>query len=176
MPLAIIAIVVAAIISVYVTTYNYGNRAENKIVAEYTNMENILAQYSLQIGEAAQVPGMQTADLVSIFTGTLEARYGADGSQAAFQWLQEQNPQLDQSTYVRIQTLIEGGRNRFENSQTRFIDTKRVYQTNLGYLWTGFWLGAAGYPKINLDDYVIISSSHARDTFETKVDQGIELR
>lgn len=160
----------------YVAHYNYGNRAENTIKAEYTNMENILASYSQQIAEAAQIPSMQAEDLQKIFTNTLEARYGENGSQAAFQWLQEQNPQLDQSTYLKIQQMIEAGRNKFENAQTKFIDTKRQYETNLGYLWKGFWLSAAGYPKIDLDDYVIISSGHAQEAFETKVDNGLKLR
>lgn len=160
----------------FVSSYNYGNRAEKTIDAEYTNMENILAQYSLQIAEAAQIPKMQSDDLVRIFTNTLPARYGENGSQAAFQWLQEQNPQLDQSTYLKLQTMIEAGRNKFENAQTRFIDTKRVYETNLGYLWRGMWLSVSGYPKINLDDYQIISSDHARTAFENKVDSGLLLR
>lgn len=170
-------VLIAGICAVaYISNYNYGNRAEKTIVAEYSNMENILAQYSLQISEAAQIPKMQADDLARIFTNTLPARYGENGSQAAFQWLQEQNPQLDQATYLKLQTLIEAGRNKFENAQTRFIDTKRVYETNLGYLWKGFWLSAAGYPVIDLDEYVIISSEHAQESFKTKVDSGLKLR
>lgn len=175
-PMAFFFMIAAVGVVSYIKYYNYGNRAENTIKAEYTNMENILAQYGLQIAEAAQIPTMQADDLTRIFTGTLEARYGTNGSQAAFQWLQEQNPQLDQSTYARIQVMIESGRNRFENAQTKFIDTKRVYETNLGYLWSGFWLGVAGYPKIDMDDYVIISSGRAQNAFETKVEEPINLR
>lgn len=175
-PLAIAMMLGLVAVFSYIKYYNYGNQAENVIKAEYTNMENILAQYGLQIAEAAQIPSMQADDLTRIFTNTLDARYGSEGSQAAFQWLQEQNPNLDQSTYARIQTMIEAGRNRFENAQTKFIDTKRVYETNLGYLWTGFWLGVAGYPKIDLDDYVIISSGRAQNAFETKVEEPIQLR
>lgn len=175
-PFVLMVMVAVIAIVAYVSNYNYGNRAEQTIKAEYTNMENILAQYSLQIGEAAQIPNMQADDLQRIFTNTLDARYGSDGSQAAFQWIQEQNPNLDQSTYLKIQQLIEAGRNRFENAQTKFIDTKRVYETNLGYLWKGFWLRTAGYPTLNLADYAIISSSHAQQAFETKVDTPIQLR
>lgn len=173
--LPILLVVMVAVPS-YIINYNYGNRVENVIKAEYSNMENILATYSQQIAEAAQIPSMQTEDLRAIFTDTLSARYGEGGSQAAFQWLQEQNPQLDQSTYLKIQQMIEAGRNKFENAQTKFIDVKKGYETNLGYLWKGYWLRLAGYPKIDLDDYVIISSGHAREAFETKVDNGLKLR
>lgn len=171
----ILVMAVTAVVT-YVTNYNYGNRMENVIKAEYSNMENILATYSQQVAEAAQIPSMQTEDLRAIFTDTLAARYGEGGSQAAFQWLREQNPQLDQSTYLKIQQMIEAGRNKFQNAQTKFIDTKKIYETDLGYLWKGFWLQLAGYPKIDLDYYVIISSGHAQNAFETKVDDGIKLR
>lgn len=173
----VVFLLLAAIsVTSFVSNYNYGNRAEQTIVSEYENMENILAQYSLKISEAAQIPSMQTDDLVKIFSNTLPARYGENGSQAAFQWLQEQNPQLNQETYLKLQTLIEAGRNKFENAQTKFIDTKRVYNTNLGYLWKGFWLSVAGYPRIDLDDFNIISSDHAKSTFESGVDTGLKLR
>jgi len=160
----------------YITNHNYGNRAEQTIVAEHKNLKNILGQYSLKISEAAQIPKMQSDDLVKIFTRTLPARYGKDGSQAAFQWIQEQNPALDQTSYTKIQQLIEAGRNKFENSQTKFIDTKRVYKTALGYFWKGLWLKIAGYPKINLDDYTIVTSQYAEDSFETGIDKGLKLR
>ena len=174
--LVVLGVLAAICIGSYVTNYNYGNRAEKTITAEYENLQNVLGQYSLRIAEAAQIPSMQTDDLARLFTGALEARYGEGGSDAAFQWLQEQNPNLDQSTYLKVQTMIEAGRNKFENHQTKFIDTKRAYETNLGYLWKGTWLSIAGYPKIELDDYQIVKSQHAVDTFESGIDQGLQLR
>lgn len=178
---AIIALVVVlvfggTVVGSYVTNYNYGNSAEKTIVAEYENLQNVLSQYSLKIKEAAQIPGMQTEDLQKLFTNSLDARYGSNGSQASMQWIKEQNPNLDQSTYVQLQRMMEAGRNKFESHQTKFIDTKRTYETNLGFLWKGMWLGVAGYPKINLDDYTIIVSQHAKKTFETGVDEGLKLR
>lgn len=180
MTLAIIGAIIVSIIVVfagsYISNFNYGNEAERTIEAEYENLQNVLGQYSLKIKEAAQIPSLQTEDLATLFTGALDARYGSDGSQAGFQWLKEQNPNLDQSTYVQIQRMIEAGRNKFENHQTKFLDTKRQYETNLGYLWKGMWLRVAGYPTINLDEYEIVTSQHAREAFETGVDEGLQLR
>jgi hypothetical protein len=162
----------------YVSAYNYGNEAEKSIKAEYANLSNVLGNYTTSIKEAGQIPAMQTEDLERLFTGSLEARYGADGSQAAMQWIREQNPNLDQSTYLKIQQMIEAGRNKFENHQQRFLDTLRVYETNRGYLWTGFWLRVAGYPTQEFvdADYKIVTSSHARESFETGIDDGVQLR
>lgn len=173
--LGIIGVIVLVTVGSYVSNYNYGNTAEKEIVAQYDNMRNILAQYSLKVAEAAQVPAMQREDVKKITREAMTGRYGAEGSKAVFQWIQEQNPQINSEVYTQIQRLIEAGRNKFENAQTKFIDTKRTYETNLGYLWKGFWLRMAGYPKLKLDDYAIISSDHANEAFETKVDKGLQL-
>jgi len=175
--LGVLAVVLLVIIGSYVSNYNYGNEAEKGIKAGYSNMENILAQYSLKVKEVAQVPGMMTDDLKEVISAGMTGRYGEDGSKAVFQWIKEAYPgKVDPSIYKQIQQVMEAGRNKFENEQTKFIDVKRAYETNLGYLWKGFWLRMAGYPTINLDDYKIISSGHARDTFETGIDEGIQLR
>ena len=159
------------------TNYNYGNKAEKVIAAEYKNMENILAQYSLKVVEAAQVPGMKKEDLKEVMRDAMTGRYGPNGSKAAFQWIKENYPgQVTDDLYVQIQQIMESGRNKFENAQTKFIDTKRVYETNLGYLWKGTWLSIAGYPKIDLESFKIISSEHAVDAFETGIDKGIKLK
>lgn len=175
--IGVLLVIVAVGVGSYISNYNYGNMAEKQIQAEYTNMENILAQYSLKVKEVAQVPDMMADDLARVSREAMTGRYGADGSKAMFQWIQENYPgQLDASVYKQIQQVIEAGRNKFENAQTKFIDTKRVYETNLGYFWKGLWLRIAGYPKINLEDYKIISSGHAQKAFETGVDEVIQLR
>jgi len=175
--IGVLGVMIAVAVGSYVSNYNYGNEAENVIKAEYKNMENILAQYSLKVVEVAQVPGMMRDDLSQVVREAMSGRYGSDGSKATFQWIQENYPgQVDASLYKQIQQVMEAGRNKFENAQTLFIDTKRQYETNLGYLWKGFWLRVAGYPKINLDEYKIITSGHAQEAFETGVDQAIQLR
>lgn len=170
-------VVIGVLVGSFVSNYNYGNRAEQTIKAEYKNMENILAQYSLKVSEAAQIPGMKTDDLKAVTRDAMTGRYGSGGSKATFQWIKENYPgQVTDALYSKIGNIIEAGRNKFENTQTKFIDTKRAYETNLGYLWKGMWLNVAGYPKINLDDYKIISSEHAQESFKTGVDKGLKLR
>lgn len=164
---AVIATVVVFAIMQYVSAANYGVQAENGIKAEWENNENILAGYSQKIREAAQIPTMQRDDLVKIFTGTLGARYGANGSQASMQWIKEQNPNLDQKTYIKLQQIIEAGRDEFKNAQTKLIDKKRQYENQLGFVWRGFWLKLAGYPKIDLSKYKIITNEYASEAFRT---------
>lgn len=160
----------------YIKYANMGARMENTIKAEYEDMQNILGQYAPKIRDALGVTELQTDAVLKVFTGANESRYGKGGSNATFQWIKEQNPNLDQTTFVKVQQLIEAGRNKFENAQTKFIDTKRAYRTQLDYVWSGLWMSIAGYPKIDLDKYKIVKSSHATKAFETGIDDGLQLK
>lgn len=166
----------AVTVGSYVSAANYGNRAERGIEAAWENNENILAQYTNTIGEMAQIPAMQRDDLKELYASTMTGRYGPEGSKAMFQWIKEQNPQLDSSVYIKIQSAIESGRKDFEVAQTNLIDQKRAYNTELGTVWRGFWLRMAGYPKIDLDKYKAISNDKARVAFENGIENGLTLR
>jgi len=161
----------------YVSAYNYGNKMENQLVAVQQDNKNILAQYGQKVMEVAQVPTMYRDDLVKVTSAAIQGRYGADGSKATFQWLKEQNPNLDASLYKQIQQVIEAGRDNFENGQRGQIDLLRQYNTQLGSFWGGMWLKMAGYPKVNLADFAIVSTGRADDAFKNHKEDGpIQLR
>lgn len=175
--LGVFGVMVAIVVGSYVSAYNYGNSAENELKAIKENNQNILAQYTQKVQEAAQVPGMMKDDVKEVVTAALSGRYGADGSKAVFQWIQEQNPTVDAQLYRKIQQIIEAGRDEFKMSQTRLIDAKRAYSTNLGSLWKGMWMRIAGYPKINLDDFKAVTNDYAEKAFATGKEEGpIKLR
>lgn len=159
----------------YVSAYNTGNRLEQSLKATYENNRNILAQYGNKIAEAAQVPAMQRDDLTAVVTAALEGRYGDDGSRAVFQFIQEQNPQIDSTVYIQLQRMIEAGRNEFTAAQTKLTDQKRVYETALGSFWQGTWMSVAGYPKINLEEFKIVSTARADEAFETGIEEPLQL-
>lgn len=160
----------------YISAYNTGNRMERAIVATDENNRNILAQYGNRVAEAAQVPSMQRDDLTTVVTAALEGRYGDDGSRAVFQWIQEQNPTVDPTVYVQLQRMIESGRIEFATAQTKLVDQKRIYETALGSFWQGTWMSVAGYPKIDLAEYQIVSTARADAAFETGVEEPMQLR
>lgn len=177
--ISIIAVIVAigAILGLsYVSAYNAGNRMEAGIKATYENNQNILAQYSNAVAEAAQVPAMQRDDLSKVITDALNARYGENGAQAVFQAIQEQNPQIDSAVYTKIQQIIQAGRKDFETGQTRLVDQKRIYETALGSFWKGTWMRVAGYPKIDLSDYAVVTNARTDEAFSTKREEAIQLR
>jgi len=161
---------------------NYGNAAQVRIHTMYQNNENIFAQYGQKVAEAVGVTAIAKADMADLLSGSLEARYGTGGSQATLMAVTEAFPGLDQGIYAQVQRIIESGRNDFTVAQTQLIDAKRSYVTALGSFPKGKFLSMMGYPSINIgyplgteDDYPIVSTTRAADTFESGVEVGNAL-
>lgn len=163
---------VAVVVGSYVVAYDSGNTAEQGIIAAYDNNNNILSNYSQRILEMAQVPAAYTDAVSKVTKEAIQGRYGAEGSKAIFQSIQEQNPTVDPSLFKQIQQAIEAGRTEFRTGQTVLIDKRRAYQTSLGSLWTGTFLSFAGYPKIDLAQYKPISNDYANDAFANGKEKG----
>lgn len=175
--LGVIGSFVLFVVVSFVSSYNYAIEAERGIVAQYDDMQSILGQYTIKISEMAQVPEMKTDDLSRIVDEAMRGRYGDNGSRGVFQWIQENYPgQVTDDLYIQIQQVMEADRNKFSNSQKQMIDKRELYNTNLGYLWRGFLLKVAGYPKIDMTKFAIISSEHAKEAFDKKIDKPVILR
>lgn len=163
----------------YISGNNNAARMEKGIEAAYKDNQNILANYGQKIQEAAQVPSMQAEDFAKVYKAAIEGRYGADGSKATFQWLKEQNPNLDTKVYTKLQQLIESGRNQYQAGQTTLLDKCRVYETSQEYFWSGMWMRIAGWPK-NPDLKKVctpIVTERAAKAYETGKENGpIKLR
>lgn len=171
-----LVVAVLVIASSWVSYSNLGNSYEQRLEAKWQDNQNVLGQYTIRVAEMAQVPEMYRDDLKEVIAATFEGRYGADGSRATFQWIQEQNLQFDSSMYNRLQQTMEAGRLEFANRQTELIDIKRAYNTDLGNVWSGMWLKFAGYPKVDLDKYKPVVAAGTAETFRSGVDAGVTLR
>ena len=180
----VIAVVVVAALFVvlgigafgtYVSYANYGNRTEKALLAKVDDNQNIYANGTQKIMEIAQVPQMYKNDLKEVFTAAIQGRYGADGSKATFQWLKEQNPNLDASLYKKIQQVMEQFRNEFQQGQKEMLDMRRSYETALDNVWGGFWLARAGYPKVDMKKFDIVTTDKAAETFRTHRDSGVNI-
>ena len=157
-------------------------RIENNIVTAYDESKNVHSNYVLRIQEMAQVPKMATKQLSEIVKASNEGRYGADGSKAVFQFLKEQNPNIDQSLFTNIQKEMVGGRLDFQSKITRVIDNKKVAYNMLDDTVGGFILkDILGMPRKNIgydggkDDYPVIMSETSVETFKTGVDKGVNI-
>lgn len=171
---AFIALIGIAV-SIYASYANLGNRSEQNLIAAQTDAKNVLAQYGQKALESVQVPDMYADKLKEIVIGSLEARYGEGGSAAVTQVLTEANINLDATMFNQLMRIIEAGRNDFQAAQQRQIDIRRQYQTELGNFFSGFMLKLAGYPKVDLKDFDIVSTARADDAYKTKQEATLEL-
>lgn len=160
----------------YVSNFNRAVDLESQIVAQYEDARNTMSNYTLKLQEMIQVTDIYKDDLREIVEATFTGRYGDNGSQAMFQWIQEQNLQLDPSLYKNIQVTMDAGRTEFQNKQTLLLDTRRIYQKELNSFLSGFFMRLAGKPDIDLDKYNIIVDQSTQTKFETGVDSAVKLR
>ncbi len=175
--LGIVGLFVGAFVIAYVSANNTGNRMERGIEGSHEQGRNVLGQYAPRLREALGVTKIQASAVADVITKANEARYGKEGSDATVQWIQEQNPSLDQSNYRRVIDLIEAGRNDFQRAQQDKIDRLRDYKTALGNMPGSFFLSMAGYPTPGfLDKYEkIVVSGHTDEAFTTGRDDGVNL-
>lgn len=173
-----VTLVVAAI-GMYYTNHNLAVDNETSIVAEYDNARNVLSNTTTRVMEMNQIPSNYRDDLMQIIEATFEGRYGENGSQATWQWLQEQNIPLNDALYANVQASIEAGRNEFRNAQQRLIDRRRVYLAQLErdlLFSSGWWMSMAGFPNIDLDKYNIIIEGSVQNRFDNQQDEILNLR
>jgi len=178
---ALIALIVLLLIifSVVGVFWNYANKAvdfEADISRFDKNSQNTLSNYTLKLKEAAQIPDMYFEDLKILVNDTFSGRYGADGSQAAFQWIQERNIPLDSQIYRDLTILISSGRDEFKLSQDRKIEICTDYEKLYTRPVSKFILDIMNYPNSKVMDMCkIVLDVQTIETFKTGIAEPIKI-
>ncbi len=169
------AVFVMAVIGFF-NFQNIANQFEINIKAQYSQNKNNYDNGYKEVLEKAQVPDMYTEQLQNLYKTAMDARYGAEGSKALFQFIKEQNPTMDPDLFRQIQQSIESFRKRFEAEQKTLVSKKQAYATYLQATYAGrFYNMFGGYPKIDLTMYDIVTSEKTEHDFNTKKAEPLKL-
>lgn len=175
---AVVALLLIFGIGSFISSNNKAVTFEQNIIAADSQSQNVLGQYAPKLTEALGVAKLQTAAVRDVISGANETRYGKEGSAATIQWINEQNPNLDQSGYRRIIEMVEAGRNDFQLAQQRKIDMIRTYRTELGLFPGNLFYGILGKPSPGFFEKYgeIVISNHAAGAFATHRDDGVKIQ
>lgn len=171
-----IVLIGAVVVGTYTSAHDSAVQAETTINKLNKDSENVLSTVTLTIQETAGVTQMYAGDLKDTLKATFEGRYGPNGSQAAMQWIKEQNPTLDSKLYLKIQDVIEGGRKEFQIAQSRKLEACGTYENMRGYLWRGMLLSFAGFPKADIvKSCQVVSDAKTQLAFDTGKQEVIKF-
>jgi len=110
------------LLMVFIMNISYQNTYERialDIDAQYKKIESDYEKMSRVILQQAGILNKYSSDFKDIYKGMMQGRYGEDGSKAMFQWIKEQNPQLDASVYAKLMTTVEAQRTQFSRYQEK---------------------------------------------------------
>ena len=181
---ALIGLLLVGFLAIFVISnvFKYqklGVESENQIEAMYKSNQNNLGQFVLKVKESLGVAKLNNEGLDNTIRNALTGRYGDGGAQQAMLWVKENYPgAYDPSLMKTVQQTILAGRTDFEQKQNLLIDRVRVYKNDTELLWSGTWLKLVGFPRssFDFDKYKPVVASSTAKTFETKVDEGIEIK
>jgi hypothetical protein len=157
----------------YFSFTSTANQYENGIEAQYSENQNTYDNGWKKVVEAAQITELQAAQLKGLYVDVLK---GLKDSNAMLLALGQFNPNMDQGTHKKVQQLIEAFRNDFRERQSELIARKNEYKNYLTVNWSGrFFNMIAGYPKIDLKKFDIVTSNRTEDAFKTKRDEPLNL-
>lgn len=180
------ALVILVIVSLFsgIGWYDEAVAKEEGVKAQYKDNQNEYDSFWKKVQETAQVPGKYKDDFKEVLVAETEAKFGDQGSQATMQWFQDRQINFSDQMYVKVQNLIESGRNDFKRGQTLLLDKQRIFSVYTKTFW-GRMLGrfmdmpsvlhgdlaptkdVDGDGRLTVLDYTIVTSSKTKGIFAT---------
>ena len=163
------AFVVLAILIVFIMNISYNNTAQalkTDIDAQYKKIETDYEKMSRVILQQAGILNKYSEDFKEIYKNMMTGRYGEKGSQAMWQWIKEQNPQIDASLYAKLMVTVEAQRTTFSRKQEQVAAMVAEYNKLLVTAPAKWFVSGE---KLEAR---IVSSSNTKVIMETGVDDS----
>ena len=173
----IITIVLVAVLAViglsWWGTYYSANSREiskrNLAEAEIEKVEIIHDQVFKTISQNAQVTMKYTESFEKIFIGIMEGRYDNGGGEM-MKWIQENNPNFNDSMFRDLMDDIKVLREKFADQQIKVEDVIREHKTLCEDPWWSMFI-----KNKTPIEYEVISSAVTKKVIETREDNDIDL-
>lgn len=173
-----LGLVIGVIVAVFVVGYiimniSYSNneiRLKNLVTAQVDTRDANYDKTWKVISQQVQLTEKYADDFKEVYKGMLQGRYGENGSQAMWQWIKEQNPQLDASMYKTVQNTIEAQREQFFMEQKKLISYDMNHK-NLRETFPGSWF-VGDRPDV---EFNIITSAITKQAAETGEENDVDL-
>jgi hypothetical protein len=146
-----------------ITLREKANAQTSVCKAYYDKMWKILKQ-------KAGVTDQYKDAFAEIYPKLIEGRY-SQGDGSLMKWIQESNPNFDNSLYKDLMNSIEIEREGFFNEQKKLIDIKNEHSLLLKRV-PSKWFIDSGITELEI---IIITSTKTEKVFETGKDDDIEL-
>lgn len=137
--------------AVALNKYNNLIAQERGIMAVYQDSQVSYDTFWKKVRETAQVPEKYKEGVKELLLDATKARY--EGKDPALLLITEANPTLSPELYLKLQNMIEAGRNSFATTQRTLIDRQRVYATELTQLPMGPVAKFMGFPSEVMGEY-----------------------
>lgn len=176
----IVAIIAVAVIAISVGIYaasvrnNFVN-LEERLDAKNEDTKNVYASISNSLKTNGLAVEKYNDTVIKAIEAAISGRYGKDGSQAAMQWIQENNPTIDPTITQKLMAVIEANYQKFETAQTEKLDIVREYKTQLRVFPNNIIAGIFDYPTKDLKEIgKVITNAATTKAFETGEAEAID--
>lgn len=160
-----------AIASIGVYTISVRNNfvnLEERLDAKNEDTKNVYASISNSLKTEGLAVEKYNDTVIKAIEAAISGRYGKDGSQAAMQWIQENNPTIDPSITQKLMAVIEANYQKFETAQTEKLDIVREYKTQLRVFPNNIVAGVFNYPTKDLSKIgKVITNAATNKAFES---------
>lgn len=145
---------------------NTYERIDQDIKAQYKKIESNYEKMSRVILQQAGILNKYSTDFREIYKGMMQGRYGKDGSKAMWQWIKEQNPQIDSTLYAKLMTTVEAQRTGFDRQQQK-VSAMVAESNKMLRTAPSKW-----FVEGEIKEAKIVSSSKTKVIMETGVDDS----
>lgn len=159
----LLVLAVMAVISAIVVWRNYDNFNEqvSKIEALHRDSQNVHAMVTTSLKSQGSVAEKYTDSVIKALEVSMQGRYGQGGSQAAVQWLKEQNPTIDAEIFKKLTSAIEASYVKFGNTQTAKLDAIRQYKASIKKFPGNMVASYFGFTEDTIKSYDMVVTTQA---------------